>query len=160
MVGLFLLYFSDSHESPTLGPVVGGSMKIGFILLTLISFSSQAANICDFEETSEFHAELRESKITSHKTSSNSKRFTFIEKDMIHLTMTLQESYNWFSAQDSLVEFSHGGEISYYQIDGKEYALVHYWPGDNEYGAFFELKGRSRAYRLVAEIHDSSIYCR
>lgn len=86
---------------------------------------------------------------------------------MIHLTVTLQGWLNGLSQGEAMDNFndmyngesgSNAGEIIYYSINGKKYALVHYWPGDNEFGGFFEIKNRS--YRLIAEINDSFIECR
>ena len=142
-------------------------MKIILILAFFISFQSFAADICNFQETWEFTEALKEEGIKPLKRSKNHKRFTFVEKEMIHLTITLQYWLKGASRDEALENFadlydgkmgSNAGEILYYSIEGKTYALVHYWPGDNEVGAFYEMKGR--AYRLIAEISDSFIECR
>lgn len=140
------------------------SLILTFLFLTTSAF---AQDICSFQETWEFKEALTAKGIKPTKKSTNHKRFTFIEKDMIHLTVTLQGWLNGVSREEALDNFndmyegqsgSLAGEIVYYTINGKKYALVHYWPGENEYGGFFEVKDRS--YKLIAEISDSFIECR
>lgn len=142
-------------------------MKILILTLLFLTTSALAQDICSFEETWEFEDALKAQGIKPAKKSTNHKRFTFIEKDMIHLTVTLQGWLSGVSREEALDQFndmrdgrsgSLAGEIVYYMIDGKKFALVHYWPGENEYGGFFEVKDRS--YRLIAEINDSFIECR
>lgn len=142
-------------------------MKIILILSFLISSQVFAADICQFQETWEFTEALEAEGIKHSKRSKNHKRFTFVEKEMIHLTITLQDWLKGVSRAEALENFAdlfegrigmNAGEILYYSIEGKTYALVHYWPGDNEYGAFYEMK--NKAYRLIAEINDSFIECR
>lgn len=142
-------------------------MKTLILTFLMLTTSAFAQNICDFQETWDFKEALEANGIKPLKTSGNHGRFTFMEKDMIHLTITLQGWLNGLSQEEALATFadmyngkigSNAGEIVYYNINGKKYALVHYWPGDNEYGGFFEVKNRS--YKLIAEINDSFIECR
>ena len=142
-------------------------MKTLILTFLFLTTSAFAQNICDFQETRDFTDALKAQGIKPAKKSTNHKRFTFIEKDMIHLTVTKQGWLSGLSREEALDNFndmyngesgSNAGEIVYYMIDGKIYALVHYWPGDNEYGGFFEIK--DRAYRLIAEINDSFVECR
>lgn len=142
-------------------------MKFLFALFILITTNAFAVDICTFAETFEFHQTLDAKGIKPLKKATNPKRFTFVEKQMIHLTVTLQRSLNGSTKEESLEIFSdlydgqrghHAGEILYYEISGKQFALVHYWPGENEYGGFFEIK--NNAYKLLAEINDSFIACK
>lgn len=142
-------------------------MKFLFALMFLISTSAFAQNICEYQETFDFVEALKSQGVNKARKSTNHKRFTFVEKSMIHLTVTLQGWLGGLSRDEALENFadmyngemgSNAGEIVYYNYNGKSYALVHYWPGDNEFGAFFEMTGK--AYKLVAEINDSFIECR
>jgi hypothetical protein len=98
----------------------------------------------------------------------NHKGWSALEKDMIHLAISLDNSLRGVTKEEALRKFadlyegrqgSNAGEIVYLTISDKQYALVHYWPGENEYGAFFQLK-TGRAFKLVAEITDSFIECK
>lgn len=136
-------------------------MKSLITLLLLTSFNAFAADICAFEETWEFHEALEAEGVKAVKTSKNSKRFTFVEKQMIHLTVAQQDWLKGISKEEAWESFSEGssdGEVLYYKLDGKDYALVHYWPGDNEFGAFYEMK--NGAYRIIATIDDAFITCK
>lgn len=143
-------------------------MKIVVLLISLfITFQSYAVDICSFVETWEYQEALERAGVKTSKKSKNHKRFTALEKDMIHLTISLQDWLRGVSREEALMQFGdfyngqlgpNAGEILYYQIGYKTFALVHYWPGDTEVGAFFELRGR--AFKLIAEINDSFIECR
>lgn len=142
-------------------------MKLILLLAVLLSSQAFAANLCHFQETWEYVEALEAEGIKQTRTSRNHKRFTFLEKRMIHLAMT-QDSYNKGVSQDeALILFgdyyngrmgSNAGEIKYFQVKGAEIAIVHYWPGDNEYGAIFVVKNGS--YRLLASLSDSFIECK
>lgn len=139
-------------------------MKALFLALVLVSTQALAnETICSANETWEIFETVK-----AHKISKNHAKFTFSEKQMIHLTITLQEFLKGSSKEEALETFadmyegrmgSNAGEIKYFRIEGKEFALVHYWPGDNEYGAIFEIK-RNNAFKLVAEVGDSFIACK
>ncbi|HXH74665.1 MAG TPA: hypothetical protein VNJ08_06845 [Bacteriovoracaceae bacterium] len=121
------------------------------ILLTTQAF---AFDLCAFQETSELNLEIL-------KASQNPKRFTFAEKNLIHRTIALQSMYEGISKAEALVLFKEGssdGEITYFQMGDKQMILVHYWPGDNEYGAFYQIKPTGTA-KLIARVGDSFISC-
>lgn len=144
-------------------------MKLITILAALfISIQAFAANICDYQETFEFFQVLQKNGVKRTKTSSNPKNWTAFEQEMISSTIRLQHYYKDISKKKALQEFadlyqgkpgSNAGEIVYFTISGKQYALVHYWPGENEYGAFLQLKN-GNTFQLVAEITDSFIDCK
>lgn len=135
------------------------SMKTLIAILFLISFNSFAVDICQFEETPEFHDALKAAKIKSVRTAR--AKFTSVEKQLIHKTVTRQDWLKGNSVEQSLEDFggSADGEIKYYTIEGKQFILVHYWPGDNEYGAYFMLN-KNGSHKLIAEISDSWISCK
>src|SRR5690554_2850821 len=144
-------------------------MKTLVLMALILSFSAHASvDFCSFEETYQFFDELESQGIKHTKRARNHKRFTFLEKNLIHLTITLQSWYVGVSREEAILTFSHvdeygqrgpnAGEVLYYQLGGKNYVLVHYWPGDNEYGAFYELKVAG-SYELKGVIRDGGIYC-
>jgi hypothetical protein len=144
-------------------------MKGIFIILILVSTQALAAfDVCSFNETSDLWEALKAEGIRPHKTSKNHTKFTFSEKQMIHLVVTLQDWLKGASKEEAMETFAdmnngkkgpNAGEIKYFRIEDREYALVHYWPGDNEFGAIFQIK-RNNAYRFVAEVEDSFITCK
>ena len=126
----------------------------------LFSVNAFAFHPCDFEMTQDFKEAVQASGIKPNKVSKTPSKFRFIEKQMIHLTVSLQDWLSGIGRKEALelfVEDRNDGEILYYQLDEREIALVHYYPGDNEYGAFLELKGS--AFSVLAEVRDSDIYC-
>ncbi len=142
-------------------------MKILLAVALFITTNAFAVDLCSFQETSDFNKAIETLKIKPVKKSTNPKRFTFIEKQMVHLTITLQGWLSGSTKEESIEIFGdyHGGkkgfnagEILYYEIAGKQIAVVHYWPGENEFGAFFEIKNGS--YKLLADISDSFITCK
>lgn len=144
-------------------------MKAFLVLALLLSTQVFAqVDICSQNETSDLFEALKESGIKPHKISKNHAKFTFSEKQMIHLTITLQDWLKGSSKEEAFDQFAdmyqgkigpNAGEIKYFRIGDIEYALVHHWPGDNEVGAIFQIK-RNNAFKLVAEVGDSFITCK
>lgn len=54
---------------------------------------------------------------------------------------------------------SNAGEIIYYKIENKTIALLHFYPGDNEYGAVYEISAQGK-FRSIALINDGEIVCK
>lgn len=142
-------------------------MKLLFTLALFITTNAFAVNLCSFQETWEFNEALEAQRIKPIRISKNHSRFTFAEKQMIHRTITLQDWLKGTSKEEAMQIFadfyngrqgSNAGEIVYLNVNGKEIAVVHYWPGDNEYGAYYEI--RNGAFRLIATIGDSFITCK
>ena len=143
-------------------------MKYILILTALLSLPALALDVCSFAETADFRDALESVGINAHKISKDHKKFTFSEKRMIHLTVSTQSWLSGSSLEEALDIFGdfqdgrpgpNAGEIRYYKIEQKTLALVHYWPGDNEYGAFFEVK-RDGSFKMLARVEDSWINCR
>lgn len=130
-------------------------MKLIVALFFFIFTEAFAAHeFCRFNEVHEFTKVMRHSKISSAVS-----RMTFAEKNLVHRAVTLQRYLSGASKEEALKSFeASDGEIKYYVIAGRFYALVHYYPGDNEFGGFFEVSGN--AFKLIAEINDSYISCR
>lgn len=100
------------------------------------------------------------------KTTNADVGYTAIEKKMIHKVVGLQDYLSNLSEADALEAFgdyyegergSNEGEIEYFKVGRKVIAKVHYWPGDNEYGAYVEVVGPK--VLVHAEIGDGDIYC-
>ncbi len=93
------------------------------------------------------------------KTSNFDTGFTVLEKKLIHKVVTLQDYLSTNTAEQSLEDFggSSDGEIVYFKVGRKVIAKVHYWPGDNEYGAYVEVVGSK--VLIHATIGDSEISC-
>ena len=100
------------------------------------------------------------------RTVDDHKNWTAIEKKMIHKTVTLQSWLNPMTEAEAVETFgdyyngeqgSNAGEIVYFKVGRKIIAKVHYWPGDNEYGAYVEVVGSK--VLVHAEIGDGDIYC-
>lgn len=143
-----------------------------FILSLALLSSSAFANqeICRFDSTPDFHEAMENSKV-GRQVGMNADHGNFapLENTMIYQTVTGQEWQRDLSMEQALGEFadyneyepgpgSMAGEILYYKIKDSRFALVHYWPGENEYGAFFELKSGSAT--MIAEINDGDITCK
>lgn len=100
------------------------------------------------------------------RTSDNHKAWTAIEKKMIHKVVALQGYLSNITEAEALDGFGdyyegeqggNAGEIVYFKVGRKVIAKVHYWPGDNEYGAYVEVVGSK--ILVHAEIGDGDIYC-
>lgn len=129
-------------------------MKLIIALFFFIFTQAYAHEICRFNEVHEFTAVKK-----ATKTQRAVSRMTFVEKNLVHRAVTLQSYLSGVSKEEALKNFAEAdGEILHYTINGKNYALVHYYPGDNEFGGFFEVTGN--AFKLIAEINDSYISCR
>lgn len=137
-----------------------------FLVLVSLFVSSQvfALDLCQLRDTYEFDEAVRFARLKP--TRSISSNFSPLEKRMIHHAVTLQPSRSRLNQDAALRAFGdifdgyrgpNPGEIIYYQVNGQKLALVHYWPGENEYGAFFFVgTGTSK---IVARIDDSDISC-
>jgi hypothetical protein len=143
-------------------------MKYLFTILLLLTANAYALDLCSYEETSDLQDAFESQGIKPVKTSSNHQKFTSVERHLIHKTVSLQDWRTNTDVSESLQDFgdyyngkpgSNAGEILYYNIDGKRFILVHYWPGDNEYGAFFAIN-KNGSFKLLAEITDSFINCK
>lgn len=93
------------------------------------------------------------------KTSNFDTGFSAFEQKMIHKVVTLQDYLTTNTPEQSLEDFggSSDGEIIYFKVGNKILAKVHYWPGDNEYGAYVEVIGSK--ILIHATIGDSEIAC-
>lgn len=124
------------------------------IFCLLVTTQAFCFDLCSYQEISDLQLE-------KFKISKNPKRFTFAEKNLIHWSISLQSFYEGISRQEALKLFNEGsneGEVVYFQVEGVQLILVHYWPGDNEYGAFYELRTEGIS-RLLAKVEDGFITC-
>jgi hypothetical protein len=141
-----------------------------FILLSLFLVTNAfAVDVCSFEETWQFDKAMKAQKIRPVRTVKDHQQFTSMEKKLIHRTVTLQTYTRDNSLAQSLEDFTdlmtdgtrgaNAGKIVYYNFEGKQLILVHYWPGDNEYGAFYSIN-KNGSLKLVARVNDSFIECK
>jgi hypothetical protein len=142
-------------------------MKLLFLFIFSIASHSYAADICNFQETWEFREALKEEGNRPVLISKNHSKFTTVEKRLVHKWLSSQPDRRNTTLEQSMEEFSDrhsgkvgpdAGEIIYFNIDGKKYVLVHYWPGENEYGAFYSVN-KNNSYKQIANITDSFIEC-
>lgn len=144
-------------------------MKSLIILSLFIATNAFAIDVCTFEETWMVESAMKEQKINPVLVVKDHKKFTSVEKKLVHKTVTLQYYTRDNTLEQSITDFSdrgndgirgaNAGKIVYYNIEGKQLILVHYWPGDNEYGAFYSIN-KNGSLKLVARINDSFIECK
>lgn len=133
-------------------------MKFALLLALFITTNVFAVDICQFEETSDFRDSIESQGLKAVKLTTNSKKFTSVEKHLVHKTVTLQDYLKDLSQVEAVQEFADG-EIEYFNFEGNKIILVHYWPGDNEYGAFFKIN-KNGSFKLLATVSDSFIECK
>ncbi len=129
-------------------------MKFLTLAILFISTSAFAFNACQFQDTTAF-GESKKTEI------SRTEKYNPVELQMIVATLKLDYWREVKDAKSALAEFNESteaGEIIYYSIDGKKIAMIHYYPGENEYGAFFEMYPNGK-FKLLAKISDGDIDC-
>lgn len=133
-------------------------MKFALLIALFITTNVFAYDVCQFTETWEMHESLEAQGLKAVKITKNSKKFTSVEKHLIHKTVTIQDWLKDLTLAQSVEEFADG-QIEYYNFEGEKIILVHYWPGDNEYGAFFKIN-KNGSFKLLATVSDSFIECK
>jgi phosphoribosylformylglycinamidine (FGAM) synthase-like amidotransferase family enzyme len=144
-------------------------MKSLLFLSFLIATKVFAVDVCSFSETWEFEEELENQNIKPIRVIENHKKFTSVDKKLIHKTVTLQSYHANNTIEQSIANFldldeegksgNNAGNLTFYNIDGKQLILVRYWPWENEYGAFYSIN-KNGSFKLVAVINDSFIECK
>lgn len=142
------------------------------VLLFLFSMASSlyASEVCRFNTTEEIEDAVAIRQVKKIKISKNHRRFSEIEKELIWRAVSSDQAYRRIGREEALSLFAdmaegrrtpgaNAGEIIYYQLGSKDIILVHYWPGDNEYGAYFELLPNNK-FKMVATVSDSDIACK
>jgi hypothetical protein len=141
--------------------------KSSFLSL-LISFNVFAVDICSFEQTWEFSQAVEDRGQGPVRVSRDHTKFTSVELKLILKTLEQEYGKGKISLARSVELFSdlhegmpgyNAGEVVYYNFEGKQIILIHYWPGDNEYGAIFTIN-RNGSFKLLAKITDSFIECK
>lgn len=133
-------------------------MKFALLVTLFITTNVFAADICKFQETWEWHEALKAEGVRPVRISKNFKKFTSVEKHLIHKTVILQDYLKDLSLGEAVAEFEEG-EIEFYNFEGQQTILVHYWPGENEYGAYFKIN-KNGSFKLIATVSDSFIECK
>ncbi len=138
-------------------------MKFITLLFFFIAVNTYAGTQCSPEMQA---LQFNERGYTHLRTADDHFSWTNNEKKMIHKAVTLQSGMTDLTEEESLEFFgdfvscetgSNAGEIQYFKVGRKIIAKVHYWPGDNEYGAYVEVVGSK--VLVLAEIHDGDISC-
>ncbi len=131
-------------------------MKFITLLFFFVATQSFAATKCSPEMQA---LQFNRHGFVEFKTSNFDTGFTAIEKKMIHKAVLQQDYLSSNTEAQSLEDFggSADGEIKYYKVGRKVIAQVHYWPGDNEFGAYVEVIGSK--ILVHASIGDSEIIC-
>ncbi len=144
-------------------------MKLYFLFAILISGRAFGFDLCQYESTSDFLDLIEAGKGKQTHESSNHKKFTEYEKNLIYTTIRLERDYRDVSKYKALIIFgdfdegsdepgSDAGTIRYFTIGKERIVMVHYWPGENEYGAFYQIKADKT--EMIASIGDGSIECK
>lgn len=139
-------------------------MKTILFCLMLISSSAFAVKertLCSFRDTQDFEKHSSSVVISISK---NHAKFTKMEKKMIHdfiQDRTIEDSlyvFGGYSAGEVQLG-DYAGQIAYYQFYTKKIALVHYWPGTNEIGSFYEILPNNK-FKFLAAVSGSWIECK
>lgn len=133
-------------------------MKLALLFTLLFTSFAHAQNICDYREYSEFSRALKQNGIKFSKISKSASRFTFREKKMVHLAVSLNSNLHGVMDKEAYSLFSStGGRVQYLTLNGEPMALVEYTANGYKFGGLFRL--HDRAYTLVAGIDHGMIDC-
>ena len=128
-------------------------MKTLLLLLILISTQAFAAfDACKFEDSHDFVDALEKANAKVVK-SDDHQNFSPAELTLIHTTITSEHYYRTEQLtpaqtlrifgdyyEEETTPGSDAGEVVYFTVGAQKFILVHYWPGENEYGSIFEVK--------------------
>lgn len=141
-------------------------MKLLLILAFFVSFQALAFDVCSYQETWNVEEAFEDLGVKPVRTSSDHKRFNSVEKHLIHKTLkylggenTMAQALEAFADMWEGESGSNAGVIVYYNIQGKQYVVVRYYPGDTEVGAYYSIN-RNGSFKLEALIDDGSISCK
>lgn len=133
-------------------------MKLVLLFTLIFSSFAHAQNICDYRESSQFSRALKQANSKFSKVSKNASRFTFREKKMIHLAVSLNSNLHGVMDKDAYDLFAKtSGKVQYLTLNGENFALVEYVTNGYTFGGFFRL--HDRAYTLIAGIDHGMIDC-
>lgn len=134
-------------------------MKLVLLFTLLFTSLAQAQNICDYREYSEFNRTLKQNGIKFTKISKAASRFTFREKKMVHLAVSLNSNLHGVMDKEAYSLFSSSaGKVQYLTLNGESHAIVEYSVNGYKFGGLFRL--HDRAYTLIAGIDHGMIDCR
>jgi hypothetical protein len=142
-------------------------MKLLALTLALMTSQAFAFDVCSLQDTGALEDAVLAKEI-KHLQTTEPFKFNQLEKKMI-FEMVKKDDWNEIESEaDAVLHFedrnadelqagTNAGEIAYYAAGSKKIAMVHYYPGDNEYGAIFEVKNGS--HKMIATIGDGEISC-
>lgn len=146
-------------------------MKSLLILTAFLTVHAYAAfDVCQFEDTVAFDEAVEAKKLSLIYQADDHKKWTILEKKMIHATITSDDYHANVNQNEALRTFgdyyednteegANSGSIQYYKVGAYKFVLVHYWPGDNEVGAFLEVDPKGKI-KILATISDQWVECK
>lgn len=142
-------------------------MKIFLLALSILSTQAFAFEVCSLTDTGALNDAVSAGEMQHLRTVEAGSNYETIEKNLITETMLAQDFgvVDQVSAillfedreLDETTTGGHAGSIEYYLAGQRKFVMVHFYPGDNEYGSLFELRGR--AVLPLATIGDGEINC-
>lgn len=137
-------------------------MKLATLVFFFLFTQAFAATCKDLEGIY-----LSEEDISVFKTSETHGKFSPMEQRMIkeaveadgfYPNITMKEALELFADKSSYRDIGYNaGSIFYTRFKNTVLAKVVYYPGDNEYGAIFEIKGAR--FRMITAINDGDLVC-
>ena len=140
-----------------------------YLALSLMLMASQAFafDVCSLSDTGALEDAVTANQL---KVLHTAEPFGFdqLERSMIFAMISKDDWNEIHSEEEAVLHFedrnaeeleagTNAGEIIYYAAGSKKIAMVHYYPGDNEYGALFEVKNGT--HQMLATIGDGEINC-
>lgn len=141
-------------------------MKAFILAALFITTNALAFDFCAYDDVVYLYQDMHKANIEAYKESNHRSGFSNAEKELIRQTVLLDIWQDNFTIEEALEVFLDmwetrvgdlAGAIDYFNIDGEEIVHVFYYPGDNEYGAFW--KNENGKFTLLVEIEDSSVIC-
>lgn len=137
-------------------------IKVATLVFFFLFTQAFAATCSDLEKIY-----LSDEDIPVFKTSGTHGKFTSLEQRMIkeaveadgfYRDLNMKEALELFADKSEYREIGYNaGSIFYTKFKNSVLAKVVYYPGDNEYGAIFEIKGTQ--FKKITAINDGDLVC-
>ena len=138
-------------------------MKLATLVFFFLFTQAFAATCEDLE----YIYESEETTVKPFRVADTHGKFSALEQQMIKVAVESDGYYRDLSIKEALEIFAdknqwhdvgyNSGSIFYSRYKGAVLAKVVYYPGDNEYGAIFQV--RSGSFKKLAEVHDGDLGC-
>lgn len=141
------------------------SLALG--LVTFLAASSAFAACPVSQETSDLQSEEGFAELFTVDVKSNVENLTDSESEMIVAATDIEDAEAAVSQFIDEPYFFNAGNIEYFTLGENTFALVTYFPGDNEYGVIAQVntssqskaKVRAADFTVVATVSDGGIDC-